>query len=512
MSEIQHGMEARDSLLSGIEAVGRTVKGTLGPKARTVVYNSQNGAPIVINDGVSIVSQITLDDPFENMGASLIKQVAQEAQAASGDGTTSAITIGLRLAANGLKRVKSGECPVKLKQELDSTVKKVVETIREGSWEVDEGNLLDVATIASNNDPELGQVISEAFDMVGEHGIIVVEEANSPTADLSLSEGMKIDSGPASEHFLGGQREIRLNDALIVCTDETINDFNEIIPALDIASSQKRPLVLICASIGPVALQNYLLNVIQGRFEGVVVTLPGHGKDKSSIMADIACKVGAEPLISETGARVQQISELEVGSSDVILRESQTVFIPDEDYPEVSDRIEALKEQIEKAEHQWDAQTISNRVARLKGKVATIKIGSTTQTESFERKARIDDAVNATRAALQGGVVVGGGLSLYNCIPSGSDLVDEGLKAVIFQLAENAGIDDEDFAHSLDYNRTFHENDPHIGYNAASDSWENLQEAGVLDPCIVVCNSLEAAASIAGLVLTTDSIVVNEHE
>ena len=490
---IRTGEEARKVLLNGIRQVAETVSSTLGPYASTALFKAPSGRPVVVDDGVSIIRQIKLDDPFEELGASLMREVAEEAQKASGDGTTSAMVMALAMAQESFRLVQEDSIyttPRNLKTLLDRDLKKALSLLREGAIEVTDDDLVRVATLSANGDEVLGNIIAEAFICVGEGGTVFVKDGLRESPELELIEGMKAEAGATTPYLLKGQREIKLNDCLVAVTDEMINDFSEVVQALNHSVETKRPIIIFCTEISQAALDNLTLNVVQGKVNAMVVKLPGMGSSTHHTAQDIAIRTGATCLSSGLGERIKDIELNQLGGADGIFTETKTVLTrsPPETDDDVASREEELIHEMDYAEHEWDKKVLQGRIANLRGRVATITVCADTDTETIEMKTRMDDAINATRAALKGGVIAGGGISLSRVaerIPEG--IIQMGLVAVQQTLAKNAGVSVEEWGYSM----------------AASDE-------GIIDPLLVVENSVKTAASIAGLVLTTDLLIVGE--
>ena len=485
MSKILKGNEARSAMVKGISAVADSVRGTLGPDAYTVLYKAPSGRPFVVNDGVSVVRQIKPEDPFEELGASLMREVAEEAQKASGDGTTTATIMAEAMCLHAFQLLNEGNSAKKLKRELDDDLLSLLHHIGEVAVDVDEDSLLSVATISANNDEELGKVISDAFNVVGDTGTIVMIDGLTDSPQLDFIQGMKISSGPASQHLMKNQQEVEYTDAIVVVTDEVINDFPELVPALTYSVEEKLPLVLICGNISKIALDTLALNVVQGKVDATVLVLPGQGKQKEDIAGDIACRAGAKHIMSGLGERLKDFEEDWSGEASVIVRDNSSVLIPlneqtDED---VNEREAIMRKAMEESEHDWDKRVMADRIANLQGRVATISISANTEAEGMETKMRIDDSINATRAALQSGVVRGGGVIHHSMLPlCRSGIMMKGLMAVAETLANNAGISVAD--------------------------WIDACSSIIIDPASVVANSLRAATSVSSLVLTTDTLII----
>ena len=497
---ILYGKEARDKLMEGINLVAKTVKPTLGPQARTVVL--QNNPPIIINDGVTIAKHIHSNDPFIEMGVKLIQEVASQAQDTAGDGTTTASILAESLCKEGLKLVEEGQNPVILKKIYDEEINRVCNQLQEMALPVTDENIGKVATIAANNDEELGRLISEVLEKVGKDGVITVEPANSIETSYDIIEGLELDRGMISNLMVNNEErgECVLNNPLVLMTNSEIKNFQDILPILEIAVANKKPLLIMCGVMEGNALTNLLINLVNKSIECVVIKAPNFGDESIQEMTDISSLIGGTVFDETIDLDFATATFDDLGQCNkVIVNKIKTTIMAEGNDPTV--RIEMLRSQLDNAPNSWIKDRIQTRIGKLAGGVAVIKVGGATEIEMKERTERLDDALNATKAAIQDGIVVGGGLALYNArniLPDG--IIKDALAYPIKQIADNAGhILLEDV---LDYN---------IGYNALTGEYENLYDAGILDPVKVTLSSLRAAGSIAGLVLTTEALV-GEYE
>ena len=524
--KIIYGAEARDKLLEGIDTVANAVKVTLGPAARTVVLEKPWGSPSIINDGVTIAKDIELGDPFANMGAKLIQEVASKTQDNAGDGTSTASILAQRLCHNGLENMESGSSPVELKAGFDSAIEAVVESLKERAVPVETGETIkQVATIASNNDDEIGSLIAEAVDAVGREGVITVEEAKSIETSLNVVEGMEFNKGYVSPYMITDRekREAVHESPLILLTDHTISSAQDLLPSLEASVQQKRPLLIVAKDIEGEALATLVLNVVSKVVKAAAVKAPGFGDEISEQLDDIAVLTGAKPLFKDQGADLKAQGPASLGSADrVIVGKSKTTIVGGGGDPKATEeRAKLLRGQAKLATSKWDREKIEKRVGKLTGGVAVLKIGAATETEVKETKARVDDALNATRAAMAEGVVAGGGVTLLRareCLKElagsaegdraiGINLVYDALSAPTWQISANAGADGDEVIGII-----LSSDDENYGYNARTGEYVDMVEAGILDPAKVTRNALQSAGSIAGMVLTTETLIADDPE
>ena len=524
--KIIYGAEAREKLLEGIDTVANAIKVTLGPAARTVVLEKSWGSPSIINDGVTIAKDIELGDPFADMGAKLVKEVASKTQDNAGDGTSTASILAQRLCHHGLENMESGSSPVELKAGFDAAIEAVVESLKERAVPVETGETIkQVATIASNNDDEIGSLIADAVDAVGREGVITVEEAKSIETSLNVVEGMEFNKGYVSPYMITDRekREAVHESPLVLLTDHTINSAQDLLPSLEASVQQKRPLLIVAKDIEGEALATLVLNVVSKVVKAVAVKAPGFGDEISEQLEDIAVLTGAKPLFKDQGADLKAQGPTSLGSADrVIVGKSKTTIVGGGgDAKATEERAELLRGQAKLATSKWDREKIEKRVGKLTGGVAVLKIGAATETEVKETKARVDDALNATRAAMAEGVVAGGGVTLLRsreCLKDlassakgdravGINLVYEALEAPTRQISENAGADGDAVIAKI-----LSSDDENYGYNARTGEYVDMIGAGILDPAKVTRNALQSAGSIAGMVLTTETLIADDPE
>ena len=524
--KIIYGAEAREKLLEGIDTVANAIKVTLGPAARTVVLEKSWGSPSIINDGVTIAKDIELGDPFADMGAKLVKEVASKTQDNAGDGTSTASILAQSLCHHGLENMESGSSPVELKAGFDAAIEAVVESLKERAVPVETGETIkQVATIASNNDDEIGSLIADAVDAVGREGVITVEEAKSIEPSLNVVEGMEFNKGYVSPYMITDRekREAVHESPLVLLTDHTINSAQDLLPSLEASVQQKRPLLIVAKDIEGEALATLVLNVVSKVVKAVAVKAPGFGDEISEQLEDIAVLTGAKPLFKDQGADLKAQGPTSLGSADrVIVGKSKTTIVGGGgDAKATEERAELLRGQAKLATSKWDREKIEKRVGKLTGGVAVLKIGAATETEVKETKARVDDALNATRAAMAEGVVAGGGVTLLRsreCLKDlassakgdravGINLVYEALEAPTRQISENAGADGDAVIAKI-----LSSDDENYGYNARTGEYVDMIGAGILDPAKVTRNALQSAGSIAGMVLTTETLIADDPE
>ena len=524
--KIVYGEEARERLLEGIDTVANAIKVTLGPAARTVVLEKSWGSPSIINDGVTIAKDIELGEPFANMGAKLIQEVASKTQDNAGDGTSTASILAQSLCHHGLKNMKSGSSPVELKAGFDQAISTVVDTLKDRAVPVETGETIQqVATIASNNDESIGSLIAEAVDAVGRDGVITVEEAKSIETSLDVVEGMEFNKGYMSPYMITDKekREAIHESPLVLLTDHTINSAQDLLPSLEASVQQKRPLLIVAKDIEGEALATLVLNVVSKVVKAVAEKAPGFGDELGEQLEEIAVLTGAKPLFKDQGADLKEQGPSSLGSADriIVAKNKTTVVGGGGDKKATEERAELLRGQAKLSTSKWDREKIEKRVGKLTGGVAVLKIGAATETEVKETKARVDDALNATRAAMAEGVVAGGGVTLLRAREVlkdlaassegdraiGINLVYDALAAPTRQISANAGADGDEVISKILEN-----DDDNFGYNARSGEYVDMIESGILDPAKVTRNALESAGSIAGLVLTTETLIADDPE
>jgi len=508
---------ARQAILRGIDKLADTVKVTLGPKGRNVILD-KTAHPIVCNDGVTIAKEIALTDKFENMGAKLMKEVASRTQDVAGDGTTTATVLAQSLITEGVKNVTAGANPVELKKGMEKAAAAVVEQLKKKSVPVkDKEHIKQVAVISANDDEEIGGLIATAMERVGNQGIITVEEAKSIETSLEVVEGMQFDRGFVSPYMATDQEKLvtEFEDAYLLLTDKKITTMKQIVPVLEKAASEGRPLLIIADEVEGEAVATIVLNILRGSIKVCAVKAPGFGDERKETLEDIAVLTGATVVSEDKGLKLDNFSEDWLGSARriTVTQETTTIVEGKGEKAKIEHRKKLIEGQIRLADSEFRMTDLQKRLARFGAGVAVIKVGAATEAEMKEKKLRIDDAMHATKAAVEEGVVVGGGIALLRCQEVldrlaleheqkvGVSIVRRALEEPLRQIAENAG---REAAEVLAKVRGAAEN---FGYNARSDVFEDLVRRGVIDPTKVVRSALQNAASIAGLVITTEALV-----
>ncbi len=511
---------ARQALLRGIDKVANTVKVTLGPQGRFVVLDKMTN-PLMCNDGVTIAKEIELKDKFENMGAKLIKEVASKTQDDAGDGTTTAIILARSMISEGLKNITSGANPIEIKRGIEKTTAKIVEYLKHKSVEVkSKDKIVQVATISANNDEVIGKLIADAMEKVGNSGIITVEDGKGFETNLELVEGMQFERGFISPYMATDHEKMvcELEDAYILITDKKLSSMKELVPVLEKVAGEGKSLFIIAEDLDGDAQTAIILNLIRGALKVCAVKAPGFGEDQKEILEDIAILTGATVISESKGMKLEKFEEKMLGSARKIKVDSEkTIIIEGKgEKKKIDARKQVIESQIKLIDSEYKKTDLKKRLAKLGGGVAVIKVGAATETEMKEKKMRIDDALNATKAAVEEGVIPGGGVTLYRAIEAiknlglsgdqaiGENIVKRSLEEPIRQIGINAGKEGAEILARLKA-----EKNEKIGYNADKDRYEDLFEAGVIDPTKVVRNALQNAASIAAMVITTEALVAD---
>ncbi len=515
--------EARRGLEAGVNQLADAVKVTLGPKGRNVVLEKSFGAPTITNDGVSIAREIELEDPFENMGAQLVKEVATKTNDVAGDGTTTATVLAQAMVREGLRNVAAGANPMSLKKGIEAAVDAAVEAIGEMSEDVssDKGKIASVAGISSA-DPAIGEILAEAFDKVGKDGVISVEESNTFGVDLEFTEGMQFDKGFLSPYFVTDpdRQEAILDEPYILYVNGKISSVQELVPLLEKVMQGGKPLLIIAEDVEGEALATLVVNKIRGTFTSVGVKAPGFGERRKAMLQDLAILTGGQVISEEVGLKLENTSIDLLGQArKVIITKDETTIVEGAgDSSDVEGRVAQIKREIDETDSDWDREKLQERLAKLAGGVAVIQVGAATEVELKEKKHRIEDAVSATRAAIEEGIVPGGGtalirsreaikeLSLEGDEATGANLVYRALDAPTRQIAQNAGHEGAVVVQQVD---TAGGNN---GFNAVTGEYEDLVAVGVIDPAKVTRAALQNAASIAALLLTTETLITDKVE
>ena len=521
--QVIYGEEARKALQNGIDKLSNTVKITLGPKGRNVVIDKKYGAPLITNDGVTIAKEIELEDAFENMGAQLVKEVATKTNDVAGDGTTTATLLAQALVREGMKNVAAGANPMVVKKGIKKAVETAVETVKANSSPVTtSADIARIATISSA-DESVGQLIAEAMEIVSTDGVITVEESKTAETMKEVVEGMQFDRGYVSPYMATDvdKMEAVIDDAAILITDKKISNIQEVLPLLEQVLKMGRKLVIIAEDVEGEALATLLVNKLRGTFTCVAVKAPGFGDRRKEMLQDIAILTGGQVITSDLGLELTTATPDMLGSARqvVVTKETTTIVDGAGDKDQIKARVNQIKSQIEVSTSEFDTEKLQERLAKLAGGVAVIKVGAATETEMREKKLRIDDALAATKAAVEEGMVAGGGVALLNSIPAVTALLEEtedpdektgvrivlkALEEPVRQIAKNAGLEG-----SVIVNEIVSSGKVGYGFNFAKEEYVNMAEAGILDPTKVTRSALMNAASVASMVLTTESLIAD---
>lgn len=521
--QIMFDENARKALLNGVDKVANTVKITLGPKGRYVVLDKST-KPVVTNDGVTIAKEIELHDKFENMGAKLVKEVASKTQDNTGDGTTTATLLAQSMIREGLKNISAGANPIDVKKGIEIATEKVVDYLKSKSSEVKgKEKIVQVATVSANNDEEIGNLIADAMEKVGYNGVITVEDSKTMETNLDVVEGMQFDRGFVSPYMATDSEKMvcEFEDPYILITDKKINSMKQIVPVLEKVASEGRSLLIIAEDVDGDAQAALILNIIRGALRVCAVKAPGFGNERKEMLEDIAVLTGGQVISEDKGMKLEEFDDYMLGSArKVTIDNHKTIIVEGKgDKAKIKDRVKLIESQINIAETDYKKTELKKRQAKLGGGVAVIKVGAATETELKEKKMRIDDALNATKAAVEEGVVIGGGISLFRAAAVlnslklegdreiGVKIVQRAIEEPVRQIAENAGKEGAEVVATI-------RAEPRelFGYNAKKDVFEDLFEAGVIDPTKVVRSGLQNAASIAGMVLTTEALVTDFND
>ncbi|WP_294197489.1 chaperonin GroEL, partial [uncultured Sphingomonas sp.] len=518
--DVKFGRDARERILRGVDILADAVKVTLGPKGRNVVIDKSFGAPRITKDGVSVAKEIELKDKFENMGAQMVREVASKTNDIAGDGTTTATVLAQAIVREGMKSVAAGMNPMDLKRGIDLAVVKVVADIQARSKPVSGSQeVAQVGIISANGDKEVGEKIAEAMEKVGKEGVITVEEAKGLEFELDVVEGMQFDRGYLSPYFITNpeKMQVELNDPYILIHEKKLSSLQAMLPILEAVVQSGRPLLIIAEDIEGEALATLVVNKLRGGLKVAAVKAPGFGDRRKAMLEDIAVLTKGEVVSEDLGIKLETVTLGMLGTAKRVTIDKDNTTIVDGagDAESIKGRTEAIRQQIEVTTSDYDREKLQERLAKLAGGVAVIKVGGSTEVEVKERKDRVDDALHATRAAVEEGIVPGGGTALLYASKAlegltgenddqtrGVDIVRKSLTSLVRQIAQNAGHDGAVVSGKL-----LDGNDTSLGFNAATDTYENLVQAGVIDPTKVVRTALQNAASVAGLLITTEATV-----
>ena len=522
--EIKFGEDARKSLLNGVNQLADTVKVTLGPKGRNVVLDKQFGSPLITNDGVTIAKEIELSDPFENMGAQLVKQVSTKTNDVAGDGTTTATVLAQSMIKEGVKNVAAGGDPMAIKRGMDKAVNVAVEELKKISSTVNgKEDIARVASISANSE-EVGNLISEAMETVSKDGVITIEESKTSNTELDIVEGMQFDKGYVSPYMVTDTEKMEaiMDNPYILITDKKISSIQEILPLLETLMQQSGKLVIVCEDLEQEALSTLVLNKLRGVLNAVAVKAPSYGDKRKAMLQDMAVLTGGEVITSDLGLELKDVTIEQLGRAKQVKIQKENTIIVDGagDKQEISDRVNQLKAQIAEEKSEFEKENLQERLAKIAGGVAVIGVGAATEVEMKDKKLRIEDALSATKAAVEEGIVAGGGTAYLNIIDEVEKVVDsldedekiggkivlKALEEPAKQIAINAGLEPAVIVEKIK------QSEKGIGFNAANNTYVDMKKAGIVDPTKVSRSALQNAASIASMVLTTESIVTEKKE
>jgi chaperonin GroEL len=516
--------QARQALLRGVQKLSKAVVATLGPKGRNVVIDKKFGSPTVTKDGVTVAKEVELDDPYENMGAQMVKEVASKTSDAAGDGTTTATVLAEAIYREGLKYVTSGASPIGIQRGINKAVAAAVEQLAKISKKVkDKEEIKQVATVSANWDTTIGEIIADAMDKVGKDGTITVEEAKSIETTLDVVEGMQFDKGYSSPYFVTSAEtmEAKLEDAYILNYEKKISSLKDLLPILEKVAKTSKPLLIIAEEVEGEALATLVVNKLRGTINVCAVKAPGFGDRRKSMMEDIAVLTGGKCITEDLGIKLESIGLEDLGraKSIVVDKENTTIVEGYGKSSEIQGRVNQIRRQIEETTSDYDKEKLQERLAKLAGGVAVINVGAATESEMKEKKARVEDALHATRAAVEEGIVAGGGVALIRCIAAietvkgdnddeqiGVDIIKRAVEGPLRSLAANAGVEGSLIVQEVKKRKG------NEGYNVATGEYEDLVKAGVVDPKKVTRSALQNAASIAGLLLTTECLITDAPE
>jgi chaperonin GroEL len=535
--QILHGEESRQAILRGVNTLADAVKATLGPKGRNVVIEKKFGSPTITKDGVTVAKEIELKDPMENVGAQLVKEVASKTSDVAGDGTTTATVLAQAIFREGVKTVAAGANPTALKRGIDKAVASIIGTRdKDGKWAtggalgelskpVDEGSVAQVGAISANGDQEIGDIIAHAVKVVGKDGVITIEESKTMHTGLETVDGMQFDRGYLSPYFVtdAERLEVVLEDPYVLIYEKKISAMKDLLPLLEQVARGGKPLLIIAEDVEGEALATLVVNKLRGTLNVAAVKAPGFGDRRKAILGDIAILTGGKAITEDLGIKLEGVKLEDLGKAKRITIDKDNTTIVDGagKASDIDGRVKEIRSQIDKSTSDYDKEKLQERLAKLVGGVAIIKVGAATETELKEKKARVEDALHATRAAVEEGIVPGGGVALVRAIPAvdaliqtlegdekiGAQIVRRSLEEPLRQIVANAGEEG-----AVVVAKVLESKEPHFGYNAQTGKFEDLVKSGVIDPTKVTRTALQNAASIAGLLLTTEALVVELPE
>jgi len=519
--EIRYYSEAREKITKGVDTLANAVKVTLGPKGRNVVLEKSWGSPTITKDGVTVAKEIELEDKFENMGAQMVKEVASKTSDVAGDGTTTATILAQAIYREGSKLVAAGHNPMALKRGIEKAVAVAIEALKDLSKPTkDQKEIAQVGTISANNDSTIGDIIAEAMNKVGKEGVITVEEAKSMETTLEVVEGMQFDRGYLSPYFVTDpeRMDVTLEEPYLLMNEKKISNMKDLLPILEQIAKMGKPLLIVAEDVEGEALATLVVNKLRGTLKVCAIKAPGFGDRRKAILEDLAILTGGQVISEDVGIKLENVTLNDLGTAKTVKvgKDDTTIVDGGGSREAIEGRVKQIRAQIEETTSDYDREKLQERLAKLVGGVAVIKVGAATETEMKEKKARVEDALNATRAAVEEGIVPGGGVALLRCVPAlaklnvtgedafGVNIVKRALEEPVRQIANNAG-----FEGSVVVERVKNEQGP-FGFNAETEAYENLSEAGVIDPTKVVRFALQNAASVASLLITTEAMVAEK--
>ena len=521
--QIVYGEKSRQIMIEGVNQLANAVKVTLGPKGRNVVLDKKFGSPTITKDGVTVAKEIELKDPLENMGAQMVREVASKTSDIAGDGTTTATVLAQAIYREGAKNVVAGANPMDIKRGIDRAVEVVVDNLRKISAEVGGDMIAQVGTISANNDATIGKIIAEAMDKVGKDGVITVEEAKTLETSLEVVEGMQFDRGYLSPYFVTDpdRMEVVLENPIILIHEKKISSMKDLLPLLEQVARLSRPLLIIAEDLEGEALATLVVNKLRGTLQGAAVKAPGFGDRRKAMLEDIAILTNGKAITEDLGLKLENIRVEDLGKAKKVTIDKDNTTIVDGDGSQqaIAGRVKQIRAQIEETTSDYDREKLQERLAKLVGGVAIIKVGAATETEMKEKKARVEDAMHATKAAVEEGIVAGGGVALLRCAQAlddlklkgdqriGVNIVRRALEEPMRWIAQNAG-----FEGSIVVQKVREAKNKDEGFNAQTEKYENLVKSGVIDPTMVVRAALQNAGSIASLLLTTEALIADIPE